>query len=94
MGLYLVCLCFFVLFLLLVWLFCVVCVALHGDSSMDYVSILVQFCFWCTLSYENVSGLINDLARASHMALDGKKGLKGASRGLVALWSHGTQIQN
>ena len=49
-GLCLVCLCLFVLFLLLVWLFCIGCVALHGDSSMDYVSILVQFCFWCTLS--------------------------------------------
>ena len=31
------------------------CVVLHGDSSMDYVSILVQFCFWCTLSYEIVA---------------------------------------
>ena len=36
------------------WLFCVGCVA-FGDSSMDYVLILVQFCFWCTLSHENVA---------------------------------------
>ena len=31
-------------------MFCVCWMSLHGDSSMDYVSILIQFYFSCTLS--------------------------------------------
>ena len=41
--------------------FCVCWVPLHGDSSMDYVSILVQFYFWCTLSILGCCHCINSL---------------------------------
>ena len=61
------CFCFVVL-----WLFFVGLMSLHGDCSMDCVSILIQFYFWCTLSINSLnlqmcnwfSGLLNDLARA------------------------------
>ena len=89
------CVCFvyvgFVLLLLCVffWLFCVGWMSLHGDSSLDYVSILIQFYFWCTLSIwwcchcinslnlqicNWLSGLLNDLARAIWRWTEKKKG--------------------
>ena len=65
---------------------------------MDYVSILIQFCFWGTLSYENVAiALIrsiyqsvlafrmdyNDLARATRRWTEKKEeGFKAAWWGL------------
>ena len=73
---FLFCFCFVVF----VCLFCVGWMSLHGESSMDYVSILIQFLFWCTLSIRWcchcinslnlqicnwLSGLLNDLARAT-----------------------------
>ena len=50
------CFCFFLcgfcfaFALLFLWLSCVGWLSLHGDCSMDYASILIQFYFWCTLS--------------------------------------------
>ena len=70
------CFCFCFVFFSL---FCVGWMSLHGESSMDYVSILIQFLFWCTLSIRWcchcinslnlqicnwLSGLLNDLVRA------------------------------
>ena len=41
---------FFFCFVVFVCLFCIGSMLSHGKSSMDHVSILIQFLFWCTLS--------------------------------------------
>ena len=72
-------------------LFCVGWMSLHGESSMDYVSILIQLLFWCTWSIRWcchcinslnlqicnwLSGLLNDLARAIWRWTEKKWGLR------------------
>ena len=55
-------LCVFGLLLLCCFcLFCVGWMSSHGESSMDYVSILIQFLFWCTLSTRWCCHCINSL---------------------------------